>query len=174
MKLNQLIVIMLCLIIFCSFNVKAEPELNHIHYSLSGGDTDIESIKLIANYQFDQTNGSDLHLSYGDNDLKLEGYWVLNFYNENNSKLNLELGLANCINGNKFGKAIGFSYEGVYLNQNNYFLNCKYFIEKDSKLILNGGLSVPLVPSTRLTLGMGNSYWSQSKYLFNLGIKVDL
>jgi len=77
------------------------------------------------------------------------------------------------LKGLKLGKGLGFSGEGIYLNQNRYYWSINHFFDrKGDRWTYGGGIAVPLTQSTHLNMGLGNSYWD-SDLGFKLGIKVD-
>ena len=149
------------------------PQLDYIHYQISGGGSNIENINLLANYDLNHINSFDLFFIYDSNNINFEGSWLLNFYRNNSFAINLELALALGINQSSSGRGFGISSQGSYKDLENYYAEIKYYFNKENPWVMKAGITLPLISSSELTLGISNSYWS-SDYLLNLGIRVDL
>ncbi|ACL70401.1 hypothetical protein [Halothermothrix orenii] len=156
-----------------SIRASAGPELDTVHYIVSGQGTTISSLKLDLGYKLDDINNLDLLGVYNGEDIKMQGTWNIRFLKRSLYSLQLGLSLTTGLNESGFGKAIGLSGEGIYLVQNRYFWNIDYFIDEKA-WVYGAGLGLPVTPDTFLTLGVGNSYWDRNDINLNIGIKVDL
>ncbi|MFW5976503.1 MAG: hypothetical protein ACOCQS_01015 [Bacillota bacterium] len=150
----------------------ANSGLNRVHYRIDSGGSDIKNLRLKANYKLDEVNSADTEFTYDSKSINIEGAWLLNFWNKNNYNFDLKLILAQSLKGNSWGKGIGLS--GNYTDQNYYFMDARYFIEKDNKFVIEGGLALPLVSSSKLSVGLGNSYWSSSDYTLSVGLLMEM
>ncbi|MFW5998614.1 MAG: hypothetical protein ACOC1O_03770 [bacterium] len=179
-KTNNKIVMIIFFIFIIIFsytgkNIDAYNGLDHVHYRIGSGGSEIKNLKLKANYSLDEINSADIEFIYDSQNINLEGGWLINFWDKNNYNLNLKLALARGLNTYSWGKGIGITAN--YLsNENLYYLDTRYFLEKNNKLVIEGGIALPLVSSSRLSLGIGNSYWSddESDYILNLGLLVKM
>ena len=171
-KIYGIIILSFLVIISTPMKIEASPELEYVHYKVGSGGSKINNLKLQANYSIDPVNNMDLEFLYNGDDINLEAAWALNFLNQKDSKLNLKLVLAKGLNNDSFGKGIGIS--GTYNGKNVYFMDTKYFLEDDNKFVFEGGIALPLVTSSKLSLSLGNSYWHPSDYILNLGILVNM
>ncbi len=174
MDINKVMILLLLfgmIFSFSSIETRAASGMNYIHYMISGGGTGINDLKLYTNYQLDHINRANLLLYYDIENFNIEASWELNFWQGGSDELSLLLSLASNRRDDYLGKAIGVTGEGNFTGENNYYFDLKYYFG-NQKLVSQAGLTIPIIYDSRLTLGLGNSYWDD-RYLLNLGVKFN-
>ncbi len=173
MKYSNIIIIILLLSILFAYNAESEAlsGMQNIHFIVSGGGAGADNLLLTSNYRLDFINRINLLMAYRDDQFNTEATWQINFWQNYNSELNLQLALASSKDNNLLGKAFGLAGKGELSDVYNYFFDVKYFLDNQA-LVGRGGLVLPLIFQGKLTLGMGNTYWWHDRFLFNMGLKL--
>lgn len=169
-KLSIIFIITFALIAISVSPVSAF-RLDNVHYTINGNGEKITSLNLNLNYDIDNINGIDAFFKYYESDIKLEGTWVINFYNRPDNNLNLEMSLLTALNDLSPKLAIGFSGVNSYQGSNDFYWGAKYFLNdnRSKPVVYEGGIILPLNQSGKLTIGLGNSYWNLRNPRFSLG-----
>ncbi len=154
--------------------VMAQYSVDTIYYGISGNIDEVESLKLKIEHNLDTINTLGLAFIHDGKGINLEGSWEINFLKRSYYDINLNFLIPVVLDKMKTGKGIGFSGEGIYLNQNRYYWNVNYFLDRDvNQWVYEGGITLPMTVNTYLTLGIGNTYWDTDRS-FKIGIKVDM
>lgn len=166
--------LLLSLIIFFSPIVDADLILDKVHYLAVGSVDEIESLRLDLKYKIDNVNYLVINNCYDGQGFSFMGTWGISFLNKGTNSAKLGLTLATELNDLKVYKAIGLMGEGIYLAQNRFYWNIKYFFDDEERVIYDGGIALPVTADSYLTLGLGNSFWTNKSPSFNIGIEVNI
>lgn len=153
--------------------VSATPDLDEVHYVLSGDGNRINSINFNMNYDFDAINSLDAFFTYYDGDIKIEGSWLINFMRSQDNSFNLELAILSELSNISFTPAIGISGTSSYEAENKLYWDVDYFLNQEKSFVYKGGIVLPLNSSGDITVGFGNSYWYINEPQINIGLLVD-
>ena len=171
--LKKLSIIFVLTILFISVVASSVSalRLDKAHYMINGDGEEITSLNLNLSYDIDNVNGIDAFFKYYEGDIKLEGSWLVNFYQRPNNDLNLEISLLAALNDLSPELAVGFSGVNSYQGSNDFYWGAKYFLNdnRSKPIVYEGGIILPLNQSGKLTLGLGNSYWDLNNPHFSLG-----
>ncbi len=148
--------------------------MDSVHYMVSGNLERFEALKLKVEDRIDHVNQAYLTTIYNGKDLDLAGRWNIIFLERSIYRVKLGLALTLDLEQFKVGKGIGIAGEGQYLEQNKYFWETTYYFDRKMNWVYEGGIALPLTPTTFLTLSAGNTYWKPTDPVMSIGIKVEM
>ncbi|MGM0411036.1 MAG: hypothetical protein ACQEQF_09780 [Bacillota bacterium] len=175
-KLSFLIPLITIVFLFTiSLSASAALTLDEVSYKLSGDGSKVNSLHFNMNYDLDNINEFDAHFTYYNEDIKLEGSWLINFLQTPLNEAYLELLFVNELSDLSPKPAIGLSGTSNYQNYNDLYWETKYFINdsREKPLVYEGGIVFPITNNGKLSLGIGNSYWYLNNPNLKLGFFVD-
>lgn len=150
-----------------------EPSFEGVHYSFSSDGEEIKNLMINTQYNIDYINDAELKFVYlsDEHQINAGGVWKINFIQENEYDLSLDLVLNTDFSnpGSTLGAGMGLGFESQLQGDTNFFARSSYFLTGQEGLTVEGGITLPVISSHRLSISLGNNYWQRSAPLLSIG-----
>lgn len=173
-KIIILSILLIFIIVGASVTTYAwNPRLDMAHYVIRARTTEIEALQFELGFQLNRMNSLDTLFVYTGENFDLQPSWLINFVNEENSKLDLRLNVASNLAERRFLPSLGLAGEISMGDSNNLFGHIDYlFNQANNQFVYEVGVDFPITTNSSLTLAFGNGFWDRSTSTIGAGLKV--
>ncbi|MFW5984705.1 MAG: hypothetical protein ACOCQ1_00365 [Halanaerobiaceae bacterium] len=157
-----------------------EPRFESVHYLIGSDGREsnggpIKNLQIKTTYQLDYINSLGVGGVYNsdDNRINLHGKWAVDFLQLEDYDFNLNLNLVTNFesSGNTLVPGFGMGIKQDVKSGINLFARADYYITERNNWVYEGGISLPLISKSKLTISLGNNYWQRSgRPMLTLGL----
>ncbi|SDL75016.1 hypothetical protein [Halarsenatibacter silvermanii] len=154
--------------------------LERLNYSINTDTADITSLDIEAitfglEFKLTDINYLETSLRYDNDDLDLQGTWLIDFTEDTPHDMRLRLNLSSEDGLDSFEPALGVGGRFPREGREHYFFGHLdyYFDVSSSSLVYNGGVGYPLTYNSNIKLSIGNAFWDRDDHQLNFGMEIE-